>query len=61
MTALPPLTEPLTDGVVSLRRFTLDDVAAVTMACQDPEIPRWTAGTSTAAQVDLQFGASDSR
>lgn len=24
----------------SLRRFTLDDVAAVTRACQDPEIPR---------------------
>jgi RimJ/RimL family protein N-acetyltransferase len=42
--ALPALTEPLTDGVVSLRRFTLDDVAAVTRACQDPEIPRWTAG-----------------
>ncbi len=44
MTALPTLTEPLTDGVVTLRRFTLDDVAAVTKACQDPEIPRWTAG-----------------
>ena len=44
MPALPALTEPLTDGVVSLRRFTLDDVAAVTRACQDPEIPRWTAG-----------------
>jgi RimJ/RimL family protein N-acetyltransferase len=44
MTALPPLTEPLTDGVVTLRRFTLDDVAAVTRACRDPEIPRWTAG-----------------
>ena len=44
MTALPALTEPLTDGVVTLRRFTLDDVEAVTRACQDPEIPRWTAG-----------------
>jgi RimJ/RimL family protein N-acetyltransferase len=42
--AIPALTEPLTDGVVSLRRFTLDDVAAVTRACRDPEIPRWTAG-----------------
>ena len=27
-----------------LRRFTLDDVGAVTRACQDPEIARWTAG-----------------
>jgi RimJ/RimL family protein N-acetyltransferase len=30
------------DGVVVLRPFTLDDVAAVTAACQDPDIPRWT-------------------
>ncbi len=44
VTALPALTEPLTDGAVTLRRFTLDDVGAVTRACQDPEIPRWTAG-----------------
>jgi RimJ/RimL family protein N-acetyltransferase len=44
MTVLPELTEPLTDGVVTLRRFTVDDVAAVTRACQDPEISRWTAG-----------------
>jgi RimJ/RimL family protein N-acetyltransferase len=28
---------------VTLRRFTLDDVPAVTSACQDPEISRWTA------------------
>lgn len=44
VTALPAPTEPLSDEVVTLRRFTLDDVAAVTRACQDPEIPRWTAG-----------------
>jgi RimJ/RimL family protein N-acetyltransferase len=25
-----------------LRPFTRDDIAAVTAACQDPEIPRWT-------------------
>jgi len=30
--------------VVALRRFSLHDVPAVTRACQDPEIPRWTAG-----------------
>jgi hypothetical protein len=44
MAALPEPDWPLTDGVVGLRRFTLSDVAAVTAACQDPEIPRWTAG-----------------
>jgi RimJ/RimL family protein N-acetyltransferase len=42
--ALPAPAWPLTDGVVALRRFSLDDVPAVTRACQDPEIPRWTAG-----------------
>jgi len=34
---------PLTDGIVALRPFALDDVPAVTAACQDPEIARWTA------------------
>jgi RimJ/RimL family protein N-acetyltransferase len=46
VTALPAPTEPPSDGVVTLRRFTLDDVAAVTRTCRDPEIPRWTAGIS---------------
>jgi RimJ/RimL family protein N-acetyltransferase len=43
MVALQAPKEPLTDGVVFLRRFTLDDVPTVTRACQDPEIARWTA------------------
>ena len=34
---------PLTDGVVTLRPFTLNDAPIVTAACQDPEISRWTA------------------
>jgi RimJ/RimL family protein N-acetyltransferase len=37
---LPP--QPLTDGVVLLRAPREDDVAALTAACQDPEISRWT-------------------
>lgn len=32
----------LEDDAVRLRPFTLDDVPAVTAACRDPEIPRWT-------------------
>lgn len=37
------LTMPrLDDGVVALRLPTADDVDAITEACQDPEIPRWT-------------------
>ncbi|MGH2724093.1 MAG: GNAT family N-acetyltransferase [Actinomycetota bacterium] len=36
----PP--EDLSDGHVLLRLPGKDDVAAVTEACQDPDIPRWT-------------------
>ncbi len=43
MSTLPRSGLPLTDGRVTLRSFTLDDVPAVTAACQDPEISRWTA------------------
>src|SRR4051812_36517111 len=32
----------LSDGVVILRPRRLEDANAVTAACQDPEIPRWT-------------------
>jgi RimJ/RimL family protein N-acetyltransferase len=42
MRSFPALRVPLSDGVVSLRRLTLDDVADVTRALQDPEIVRWT-------------------
>ncbi len=42
------MTEPirppsplLTDGVVSLRQFSAEDVPAIVAACQDPEIRRW--------------------
>ena len=33
---------PLSDGVVTLRAKTKDDVDALLAICQDPEIPRWT-------------------
>ena len=33
---------PLSDGVVTLRAKARADVDALTAACQDPEIPRWT-------------------
>jgi RimJ/RimL family protein N-acetyltransferase len=33
---------PLTDGVVTLRAKRGGDADALTAACQDPEIPRWT-------------------
>lgn len=33
---------PLSDGVITLRARTPEDVEALVAACQDPEIPRWT-------------------
>jgi RimJ/RimL family protein N-acetyltransferase len=33
---------PLSDGVITLRAKTGADADALTAACQDPEIPRWT-------------------
>jgi RimJ/RimL family protein N-acetyltransferase len=33
---------PLRDGEVALRAWRGTDVAAITEACRDPEIPRWT-------------------
>ena len=39
---IPHLTGPPTDGVITLRPWTESDVPAVTRACRDPEIHRWT-------------------
>jgi RimJ/RimL family protein N-acetyltransferase len=38
---LRPPRRPLSDGIVSLRPWTLDDVPAIAAACDDPEIARW--------------------
>ena len=36
------LPNPLpSDGVVTLRAFRAEDAAAITLACQDPEVARW--------------------
>lgn len=45
MNLLPAITlpdAPISDGVVSLRAWTPEDVRWIVEACQDPEIPRWT-------------------
>ena len=39
---LQPPDPPLSDGVVTLREWALDDARDVTVACRDPEIVRWT-------------------
>jgi RimJ/RimL family protein N-acetyltransferase len=41
--ALVPPDPSLSDGYIHLRPFELTDAPAVTRACQDPEISRWTA------------------
>ena len=42
MRSIPLPDPPLTDGEIRLRPWERGDVPAVTAACQDPEIPRWT-------------------
>jgi RimJ/RimL family protein N-acetyltransferase len=42
MRSIPLPDPPLADGDVALRPWKRGDVEAVTAACQDPEIPRWT-------------------
>src|SRR3954463_6379512 len=42
MRSIPLPRPPLTDGDIMLRPWERGDVKAVTAACQDPEIPRWT-------------------
>ena len=39
---IPAPDPPLRDDVVTLRAWSTGDAAAITRACQDPEIPRWT-------------------
>ena len=41
--------------MVTLRAFTQDDIAAITEACQDPEIARWT------AQIPSPYTLDDAR
>jgi RimJ/RimL family protein N-acetyltransferase len=44
----------LSDGEIALRPFTEDDVPAITAACQDPEIPRWTRVPSPYTEDDAR-------
>lgn len=51
---LRPPDPALGDDAIVLRPWTLDDVPAVTAACQDPEIPRWTLVTSPYTEADAR-------
>jgi RimJ/RimL family protein N-acetyltransferase len=42
MRSIPLPDPPLTDGEITLRPWERRDVPAITAACRDPEIPRWT-------------------
>jgi RimJ/RimL family protein N-acetyltransferase len=44
----------LEDGDIALRPYTEDDVPAITAACQDPEIPRWTSVPSPYTEEDAR-------
>jgi RimJ/RimL family protein N-acetyltransferase len=51
---IPPPDPPLRDDLVALRPWTFDDVDAVTRACQDPEIPRWTMVPTPYTEADAR-------
>ena len=42
MTPIPPLVPFPSDGVIALRPWSTDDTAAMTVACVDAAIRRWT-------------------
>ncbi len=44
----------LEDGDIAIRPYTEDDVPAITAACQDPEIPRWTSVLSPYTEEDAR-------
>lgn len=46
--------KPFGDEFITLRPFSLQDVAMTTALCQDPEIPRWTT-------VPAAYGEADAR
>jgi RimJ/RimL family protein N-acetyltransferase len=51
---IPLPDPPLSDGVVTLRPWQADDLAVMTAALQDPEIPRWTT-------IPSPYGERDAR
>jgi len=51
---LPSFFDPLSDGVVALRRFTEDDIPTLAACLQDPEIPRWTRVPTPYAEQDAR-------
>ena len=51
---IPAPDPPLGDDVVTLRPWRMDDAPAITRACQDPEIPRWTTVPTRYTQADAR-------
>jgi len=51
---IPPPDPPLRDELVALRPWSLDDVATVARACQDPEIARWTMVPTPYSEADAR-------
>jgi RimJ/RimL family protein N-acetyltransferase len=51
---IPAPDPPLRDDVVTLRPWSMGDAAAITRACQDPEIPRWTTVPTPYTEADAR-------
>jgi ribosomal-protein-alanine N-acetyltransferase len=54
MPEIPLPDPPLRDGPVALRAWRQDDLGSIVAACQDPEIPRWTAVASPYTERDAR-------
>lgn len=52
---IPRPDPPLRDDLVALRPWSFDDVGAVTRACQDPEIARWTMVPTPYSEADARL------
>ena len=51
---IPAPDPPLRDDVVTLRPWSMGDAAAITHACQDAEIPRWTTVPTPYTEADAR-------
>ena len=59
--SIPEFSQSLTDGVVALRPWSGADVQALTRACSDPEIQRWTMVPDGYTEADAQAFVQASR
>ena len=61
MKPFPPLEQPLTDGVVALRRWRADDADDLVVLADDPLIVRWTTVSADSFERSATGASAPSR